>query len=88
MALLRLPEVIRLSGYSRSMLYALISQGLYPKPVKISERAVAWPSEEVEQMVQAIVAHSSKAQRKDLVVSIESRRLALLTSMEAVGVKS
>jgi prophage regulatory protein len=88
MALLRLPEVIRLSGYSRSMLYALISQGLYPKPVKISERAVAWPSEEVEQMVQAIVAHSSKPQRKDLVVSIESRRLALLTSMEAVGVKS
>ena len=88
MALLRLPEVIRLSGYSRSMLYALISQGLYPKPVKISERAVAWPSEEVEQMVQAIVAHSSKAQRKDLVVSIESRRLAPLTSMEAVGVKS
>lgn len=74
MALLRLPEVIRLSGYSRSMLYALISQGLYPKPVKISERAVAWPSDEVEQMSSAVISQRTREERLGLVEAIHSRR--------------
>lgn len=74
MALLRLPEVTRLSGYSRSMLYALIAQGLYPKPVKISERAVAWPSEEVEQMSSAVIAQRTREERFALVEVIHSRR--------------
>jgi len=67
MALLRLPEVIRLSGYSRSMLYALISQGLYPKPVKISERAVAWISYEVAAINQARIASKSNDELRTLV---------------------
>jgi len=67
MALLRLPEVIRLSGYSRSMLYALISQGLYPKPVKISERAVAWISYEVAAINQARIAGKSNDELRTLV---------------------
>lgn len=87
MALLRLPEVIRLSGYSRSMLYALISQGLYPKPVKISERAVAWPSEEVEQMVLAVVAQRSLEQKKNLVKNIESKRETRLQFCKDLGVE-
>ena len=87
MALLRLPEVIRLSGYSRSMLYALISQGLYPKPVKISDRAVAWPSDEVEQMVLAVVAKRSLEQRRDLVSTIESSRVARLELDRGLGVQ-
>lgn len=74
MALLRLPEVIRLSGYSRSMLYALISQGLYPKPVKISERAVAWPSEEVEQMSIAVISQRTREERVGLVAHIHAQR--------------
>ena len=74
MALLRLPEVIRLSGYSRSMPYALISQGLYPKPVKISERAVAWPSEEVEQMSIAVISQRTREERAGLVTHIHSQR--------------
>jgi len=67
MALLRLPEVMRLSGYSRSMLYSLISQGLYPKPLKIGERAVAWPSQEVERMVESIISQQSLVERRELV---------------------
>jgi len=87
MALLRLPEVIRLSGYSRSMLYALISQGLYPKPVKISERAVAWPSEEVEQMMLAVVARRSPEQRRGLVSALESNREAVIRFHKGSGVE-
>lgn len=74
MALLRLPDVIRSSGYSRSMLYALISRGLYPKAIKIGERAVAWPSEEVEQMAQAVISSKTAEQRRELVALLERRR--------------
>jgi prophage regulatory protein len=35
------------SGCSRSTLYQRISQGLWPKPVRIGPRAVAWPATEV-----------------------------------------
>jgi prophage regulatory protein len=76
MALLRLPEVMRLSGYSRSALYALISQGLYPSPIKISERSVAWPSEEVHQMIKAVVSSCSPAERRELVSRLSQERLA------------
>lgn len=74
MALLRLPDVTRLSGYSRSMLYALISQGLYPKPIKIGERAVAWPSQEVESMVASVVSQQPVAERRELVKKLEAAR--------------
>jgi prophage regulatory protein len=74
MALLRLPEVMRHSGYSRSMLYSLISQGLYPKPLKIGERAVAWPSQEVERMVESIISQQSLVERRELVRKLEVNR--------------
>lgn len=74
MALLRLPDVTRLSGYSRSMLYALISQGLFPRQIKIGERAVAWPSQEVESMVASIVSQQSVAERRELVKKLEAAR--------------
>ena len=74
MALLRLPHVLRLSGYSRSMLYSLISSGLYPKPVKIGERAVAWPSQEVERMVESIISQQPLVERRELVRKLEVNR--------------
>lgn len=39
---LRLPDVIRLVGLSRSSIYLLIQQGRFPKPVLLSLRAVGW----------------------------------------------
>jgi prophage regulatory protein len=40
--LIRLPEVRRLVGLSHSSIYRLVSQGRFPVPLKISERAVRW----------------------------------------------
>ena len=74
MSLLRLPAVMRLSGYSRSMIYSLIAQGLYPRPIKISERAVAWLSSEVEQMLSAIVSGQPEEQRRALVSQMHTTR--------------
>ena len=38
----RLPEVIALTGLSRSSIYARVSSNEFPKPIKIGRRAVGW----------------------------------------------
>ena len=45
--LMRRPEVLTLCGLSRSSLYRMMSQGLFPKSVSIGARAVAWRESEV-----------------------------------------
>ena len=47
-ALLRRPQVESMTGLKRSSLYALIQCGQFPKPIKLSARAVAWPLQAVE----------------------------------------
>ena len=42
-AILRLPEVKKSTGLSRSTIYLRISQGTFPKPVCLGRRAVGWP---------------------------------------------
>ena len=39
---LRLHEVLRLTGLSRSSLYRKVSAGEFPASVNLGERAVAW----------------------------------------------
>ena len=38
----RLPEVMSLTGLSRSSIYLRISVEEFPKPIKIGRRAVGW----------------------------------------------
>ena len=45
--LLRLPEVLRLTGLSRSAVYRKIKAGEYPRPLKLGKRAVGWRESEV-----------------------------------------
>lgn len=47
LTLLRLHEVCRRTGKSRSEIYRRIAAGDFPKPVKLGERASAWPEHEV-----------------------------------------
>lgn len=46
-AFLRRQDVERATGLPRSTLYAKISQGDFPKPVKIGGRAVGWLEAEI-----------------------------------------
>ena len=41
-AILRLPEVMRLTGLGRSTIYRLLAAGQFPSPVQLSVRAVGW----------------------------------------------
>lgn len=54
--LLRRPEVEARTGLSRSELYRRIAQGDFPAPVKLGERASAWPAAEVDNWIAARIA--------------------------------
>ena len=43
----RLPEVMNMTGLSRSSIYLRISTNEFPKPVKLGRRAVGWPEESI-----------------------------------------
>lgn len=45
--LIKLKEVLALTGLSRSHTYALAQRGEFPKPVKLTERSSAWVQAEV-----------------------------------------
>lgn len=50
--LLRRPEVEARVGLGRSALYRLISEGRFPAPVRLTDRAVAWHEEEVDEWIE------------------------------------
>jgi prophage regulatory protein len=41
--ILRRREVEARTGLSRSTLYAMMAEGVFPKPVRLGKRAVGWP---------------------------------------------
>jgi prophage regulatory protein len=43
----RLPDVMNMTGLSRSSIYLRVSTDEFPKPVKIGRRAVGWPEESI-----------------------------------------
>jgi len=45
---LRLPQVLERIPVSKSTWWAGVRKGLYPKPVKLSERTSAWPESEID----------------------------------------
>ena len=56
--LLRLPEVLRRTGFSRSHIYNLINQGEFPKQIQISSGAVAWLESEFEEWMDKKIQES------------------------------
>lgn len=39
---LRLPEVITITGLKKSSIYKRLKEGLFPKPIQIGQRAIGW----------------------------------------------
>ncbi|ECY8244092.1 AlpA family phage regulatory protein [Salmonella enterica subsp. enterica serovar Tafo] len=56
--LIRLPEVIRRTGFGKTWIYKLISSGTFPKQIKIGERAVAFIESEVDEWIYKAIAAS------------------------------
>jgi len=53
--LIRLNEVIRITGLSRSRIYQYISEDKFPDSVSIGGRSVAWVESEVCQWVESVI---------------------------------
>lgn len=56
--LIREPEVKRISGLSRSSIYRRIQDRLFPAPVSLGGRAVAWVESEVQAWVEERIKES------------------------------
>jgi prophage regulatory protein len=56
LCLLRLPAVRARVGLGRSAIYAGVTAGTFPAPVKLGERCVAWPEHEIQAWIQARIA--------------------------------
>ena len=54
--MIRLPAVLQATGLNKTRLYALQRNGRFPRGVKISERAVAWPVRDIQDWIAARIA--------------------------------
>lgn len=45
--LIRMPQVMDMTGMGKSTIYAKIREGEFPRPLKISNRHVAWDAYEI-----------------------------------------
>ena len=54
--MLRLRAVMARTGLSRSTIYLKISNGRFPRQVRLGERSVGWLEHEVEEWIRAAVA--------------------------------
>jgi prophage regulatory protein len=54
--LIRITEVERITGLSRSTIYPLVRIGKFPSQVPIGLRAVAWVRAEVEEWARSLIA--------------------------------
>lgn len=53
---LRLPEVVSLTGLSKSGVYQAIQDNHFPKPLKLGKRASGWLQSEVSGWISSIAA--------------------------------
>ena len=52
--LLRLPQVMDLTGLAKSTVWLWVSQGKLPKPIKISPRVSVWKESEIMTFIENI----------------------------------
>ena len=73
-SLLRYPAVESKSGLGHSTLCALIANGLWTKPVRVSLRTSAFPDDEVEAMIEARRAGLNEDEIRKLVEQLHAAR--------------
>jgi prophage regulatory protein len=56
MKIIKLTDVMRMTGLSRSSIYAFIAQKKFPSAINLGERAVGWQESEVQEWLKGRVA--------------------------------
>ena len=72
--LVRKAEVLKYLGIKKSSLSNRIHDGLFPPPISMGLRAIAWAEHEVEQVIKATVAGKDDDYMKCLVKHIVKQR--------------
>lgn len=75
-------------GDCHTVFYGNISEGLITRGVKISARAVGWPSHEIDALVKARIAGASKAEIKSLVERLHAERARMADELFGAGAKA
>jgi prophage regulatory protein len=58
--LVRFPEVINRTAKSRSRIYAEIELGIFPRPIKLGPKSIAWLESEIDEYINNLIAHRNK----------------------------
>jgi prophage regulatory protein len=72
--LLRLPAVCDLTGLRVTKIYDDAKAGLFPPPIKVTERCSVWPEYEIAAMNRARIAGKSRAEIRELVAQLVAAR--------------
>ena len=59
--ILRLPSVKDRVALGRSSIYSKISEGTFPKPISLGDRAVGWIEAEIDEWLEKQIADSRSA---------------------------
>ena len=74
LTLWRRPQCQAETGYPRSTFYARIAEGLWPRPIHIGLRSVAWPAREARAVLEARIAGAYEDAIRTLVARLEADR--------------
>ncbi len=85
---LRLPAVCDRTGKPKSTVYREIGEGLLTPPVRISERASAWPDNEIDAINDARLQGKSNREIKQLVTQLVSARTSAVERSLATKVST
>jgi prophage regulatory protein len=55
---IRLSEVIKRTGISRSSIYRLVNKNKFPAPVRISEKSIAFIESEINDWIESLIKSS------------------------------
>jgi len=59
MKILRLPDVMRRTGLSRSLVYKLIADGTFPRQIKLTKHASGWDERAIDTWINDRIAAST-----------------------------
>lgn len=82
MTILRITGVLEKTGYqAQASIYNRIRAGTFTRPIQIGQRAVGWPSDEVDALTAALIAGASTAELVELVDKLHALRKTNFTEL-------
>jgi prophage regulatory protein len=72
--LIRIKDVMAMTGAKKATIYAQMAEGVLPRPIKLSRKFACWPQHEISQLINARIAGWSEDKIKTLVAGLMEAR--------------